>query len=74
MLFNVPETWKDECLMSASRKFRQFKAKLTKDFVNKRIDSSELNTPPTDYPTIQAADWSAFVISRLSKNFQVFIY
>lgn len=62
-------------MSSAGVKWRQFKTDLTREFVYKRIDTPDLNTPPKDFD-IDEITWRDFVISRLSIPFKVnfFIY
>lgn len=66
--FVVDPTWKRACLISANDKWRQFKSRLTRDFVQNRIDYPNLNTPP--YESVED-DWIEFVISRLTTRFKV---
>lgn len=58
-------------MSSCGTKWRQFKSELGERYVFERQHDVELmNKLPTDY-LINQATWSAFVISRMSKDFLV---
>lgn len=58
-------------MKSANEKWKQFKSKLTREYIIKRChDSRLMNTPPPEHDITQA-DWSQFVISRMSEDFKV---
>ena len=58
-------------MKSANEKWKQFKSYLTKEFILKScLDPNLLNTPPNNFD-IPQADWSQFVINRMSEEFKV---
>ncbi|XP_057810057.1 uncharacterized protein LOC131024559 [Salvia miltiorrhiza] len=62
--FNVDSSWRDSCISSANDKWRQFKTKLTNEYVYGRADSpEEMQTPPEKYPSISQTEWTTFIIS-----------
>jgi hypothetical protein len=59
-------------LASAACKWREFKSRLTSQYILPFKDDVELlQTPPEEYNFIELADWKSFVSSRSSKDWEV---
>lgn len=72
MAFDVPPTRRKMMLKSACQKWREFKSRLTTDYVLLYSDQRELlESLPADYSFIEKAHWDMFVASRLSVEFSV---
>lgn len=66
-----PES-KKMVLSSAACKWREFKSRLTSQFILPfKEDKELLSSPPQEYNFIELADWKAFVSSRLSEDWEV---
>lgn len=72
MAFEVGHGGKKMVLSSAGNKWRDFKSRLTKDYIIPfKDDTEKLKEPPSEYPFISRPVWATFVASRLSKEFEV---
>jgi hypothetical protein len=72
MAFVVPPTARRVVLKSACSKWREFKSKLSTDYVLAHKNQRELlEFPPADYSFIEKAHWDMFVADRLSEEFAV---
>ncbi|XP_061987927.1 uncharacterized protein LOC133706413 isoform X2 [Rosa rugosa] len=70
MAFEVPLEARRMVLSSASHKWREFKSKLTTQYIIPHKDEPELlEYPPADYNFIEKAHWDIFVADRLSDEF-----
>lgn len=59
-------------LTSAASKWREFKSRLTSNYIVPfKDDSDMLQFPPDDYGFIRPDHWTAFVAKRTSKTFLV---
>ncbi|KAI5350075.1 hypothetical protein L3X38_002966 [Prunus dulcis] len=62
---------KNSVLSSAAKKWKDFKATLTRHYILPYTnDKEKLSQPPETYKFIEKAQWDAFVASRLSKDFE----
>lgn len=72
MAFDVPPTAKKMVLISAGKKWREFKSRLSTKYVLPHHDQPDmLQFPPADYTFIENDHWDMFVVDRLSKKFGV---
>ena len=72
MAFDVPPTARKMVLKSACQKWREFKSRLTTEYILPYRDQLELlESPPADYSFIEKAHWDMFVSGRLSIEFSV---
>lgn len=72
MAFDVPPTARKVVLKSACQKWREFKSRLTTEYILPHRDQLELlESPPADYSFIEKAHWDMFVSNRLSIEFSV---
>lgn len=72
MAFDVPPTARKMVLKSACQKWREFKSRLTTEYILPYRDQLELlESPPADYSFIEKAHWDMFVSDRLSIEFSV---
>ena len=63
---------KKDILIKAGIAFRNFKNCLRSKHIDPYIDTPEcLKFPPSEYPSIDLADWEIFVNQALSDDFQV---
>ncbi|KAH6777141.1 hypothetical protein C2S51_008453 [Perilla frutescens var. frutescens] len=70
LAYKFDEKWRFGCLESASGKWRQWKSRLYSDHIlPNKDDPTKLHEPPQD-SGIQVADWSQFVLTRLSDDFK----
>lgn len=70
MAFDIPPTAKKIVLKSACKKWREFKSRLSTDYVFAHCDQPELlEFPPADYSFIEKAHWDMFVASRLTNEY-----
>lgn len=62
-------------LKSASAKWRQFKANLTKDYVKPNVgNKKKLRKPPKQYAFIGKEAWKKFVAERTTRDWQVILH
>ncbi|XP_040361648.1 uncharacterized protein LOC121049142 [Rosa chinensis] len=72
MAFEIPPEARRMVLASASQKWREFKSKLSTQYIIPHKDEPELlEYPPADYNFIEKAHWDIFVADRLSEEFQI---
>lgn len=72
MAFDVPPSARKMVLKSACQKWREFKSRLTTEYILPYRDQLELlECPPADYSFIEKAHWDMFVSDRLSIEFSV---
>lgn len=72
MAFDVPPSARRVILKSACQKWREFKSRLTTNYVLAYRDQRELLAyPPADYSFLEKAHWDIFVADRLSNDFLV---
>ncbi|XP_074341890.1 uncharacterized protein LOC141679289 [Apium graveolens] len=75
MAFIVPQSAKKMVLISASSKWREFKCRLTKDYILSYLDQPKiLAHPPADYSFIEKCHWDIFISDRTWNKFMVIIY
>ena len=75
MAYDIPSTARKMVLKSAAQKWREFKSRLTTDYVLPHRHQPELlELPPADYSFIEKAHWDIFVADRLSLEFKVSIH
>ena len=75
MAYDVPSTARKMVFKSAAQKWREFKNRLTNDYILLHSHDPEfLELPPADYSFIEKAHWDMFVADRLSPEFKVSIH
>ncbi|CAL8116788.1 unnamed protein product [Prunus armeniaca] len=71
MAYVVGEGGKKMVLSSATKKWKDFKSTLTRQFILPfAIEKEKLKEPPQLYNFIEKSEWDAFVASRLSPDFE----
>ncbi|KAI5321644.1 hypothetical protein L3X38_030715 [Prunus dulcis] len=71
MAFVVGQGGKKSVLASAAKKWKDFKSTLTRHYILPYTnDKEKLSHPPETYKFIEKAQWDAFVVSRLSQDFE----
>lgn len=69
--FKVPKELRNGVLKSASAKWRQFKANLTKDYVKPNLgQKKKLRKPPKQYAFVGKEAWKKFVAERTTDEWQ----
>lgn len=72
MAFTIPSSAKKLVLQSAGARWREFKSRLTTNYVLPyREDPVMLAYPPADYSFIEQSHWDLFVADRTSEEFLV---
>lgn len=72
MAFIVPPTARKLVWESACQKWREFKSRLTTDYIlPHRNQPEKLIFPPADYTFIEKSHWDMFVADRLGDDFKV---
>lgn len=72
MAYDVPPTARKMVLKSAGQKWREFKSRLSQNYVLPYSHERKLlEFPPADYSFIEKAHWDIFVADRLSDEFNV---
>lgn len=72
MAFDVPLTARKMVLKSVCQKWREFKSRLTTEYILPYRDQLELlESPPADYSYIEKAHWDMFISDHLSIEFIV---
>lgn len=73
MAFVVPPSARRTVLTSAGQKWREFKCRLTCNYILPYLDQPEMLVyPPADYSFIEKSDWDIFVADRKSEEFMVY--
>lgn len=72
MAFIVPPTARKVVRNSACQKWREFKSRLTTEYILPHRDQPEMLVfPPADYTFIEKTHWDIFVADRLESEFLV---
>ena len=72
MAYIVPPSARKLVLQSACQKWREFKSRLTTEYIIPNKDQLELlKFPPADYSFIEKAHWDIFLSGRLTDEFLV---
>ena len=73
MAFIVPQSARKMVIKSAGQKWREFKFRLTKDYILPYLDQPELLVhPPADFSSIENSHGDIFVADRTSAEFQLY--
>ena len=66
MAFILPKSAKKMVLMSAGQKWREFKCRLTNDYILPFCEQPEMLVhPPADFSFIEKSHWNIFVADRI---------
>lgn len=72
MAFVLPPSARKMVLNSAGQKWREFKCRLTRNYILPYLDQPEiLAHPPADFSFIEKSHWDIFVADRTSPEFLV---